>query len=84
VIRLAISLPSFTKTIVLDLERQKVTRKIAQIKKQLASESSQGSDTSASRRKELENILEDLRVDLNYISVRRLCPLIFSGIDKIA
>ncbi|KAF5355094.1 hypothetical protein D9756_005578 [Leucocoprinus leucothites] len=42
-------------------ERQKVTRKIAQTKKQLSSESSESS------RKKLTKALNDLRVDLNYI-----------------
>ncbi|KAH9922081.1 uncharacterized protein B0H18DRAFT_1121102 [Fomitopsis serialis] len=49
-------------------ERQKVTRRIQQVKRQLAKdENSEGEKLRKKERKQLQKRLEELRVDLNYI-----------------
>lgn len=59
------------------VDRQKITRKIRQIKKQL----SDPSLTSKKERKNLEETLFSLRVDLNYVLV---CPFPFDNPNLIA
>ena len=55
---------------ILSTERQKVTRRIQQVKKQLANdEDNDGEKLGKKDRKRLQKKLEELRVDLNYIIV---------------
>ena len=62
------SLDSFRD--VLSAERQKVTRRIQQVKKQLdRGEDSDGEKLGKKDRKRLQKKLEELRVDLNYTIV---------------
>lgn len=56
--------PLFRKVFMWFPERQKVTRKLKQVKKGLESESNAASEIK------LSSELDDLRVDLNYILVR--------------
>ena len=53
------------------IERQKVARKIQQVKKKI-----DASETKKERTK-LEETLSELRVDLNYIIVRCVCLRVF-------
>jgi hypothetical protein len=56
----------------LHIERQKVSRKLRQVHQQLES------CTHKKEKKKLEEALLELRVDLNYILVRRLYSLAFT------
>ena len=59
-----------------DSERQKVVRKIGQTKKKLASTEK----SSSLKKKKMENVLFELRVDLNYILVRPVLRQILNAI----
>ena len=62
------------------LERQKITRKIKQLKTQLASESSPEKPPLT----DLENALYELRVDLNYVLVCTKISDIDSSTERLA
>lgn len=71
----------WSHTTLLPSERQKVTRRIQQIKKQLAKgEDNEGEKLRKKDRKRLQKKLDELRVDLNYIIVS-LLPFLLNGAE---
>lgn len=49
----------------MDVDRKKLLRRVKQVQRQLAAD-----ELSSKERKKLERTLLDLRVDLNYVTVR--------------